>query len=148
MSEWMSLLDRLLEHPYWFDFQGALFCSRRVSPLPLSLKVDGEERAFELQAQYIFEFAAGPFDIGEEAYNAFRLSLGRDLVRIQSLFRDENTLYVAKDIFTVIPQNLERLEDAVTNWAALPKGSEVVVCTKTPSRSRPDFVELLKEYVQ
>lgn len=148
MSEWTMLLDRLLEHPYWFDFQGALFQSRRVLPLPLSLKVDGVERGFEIRSQYILEFAAGPFDIGENAYNAFRLSLGRDLVRIQSIFRDDSRLYAAKDIFTVVPQDVECLENVVVEWSGLPRGTEIVTRAETPSHSRADFVELLKEYTQ
>lgn len=147
MSEWTMLLDRLLEHPYWFDFQGALFRSRRVNPLPLSLKVDGTERHFDIRAQYILEFAGGPFDSGEDAYNAFRLSLG-EIVRIQSVFRDDERLYVAQDIFTAAPQDLERLENVVVEWSALPRGIDLVICAKPPPHSRQDFVELLKEYVQ
>lgn len=148
MSEWTTLLDRLLEHPYWFEFQGALSSSRRVLPMPLSLKVDGEVRSFTITAQYLFEFGAGPFDVAESAYNAFRLSLGCEIVRVQSVFREDERIYVAKDLFTVIPQDLERLEDVVVGWSSLPKGKGAATCVKPPSHSRSDFVELLKEYTK
>ncbi len=148
MSEWMTLLDRLLEHPYWFDFQGALTSSRRVLPMPLLLKVDGEMRSFTINAQYIFEFGAGPFDVAESAYNAFRLSLGGEIVRVQSVFREDERVYVAKELLAVIPQKLERLEDVIVEWSALPKGNGAAMCAEPPSHSRSDFVELLKEYTQ